>query len=370
MRCSVVFVAACVSACRSPDGLLIDEAVCAGWEPLYLEAWGDFAFTNDFCAGRIHVHRLSTMELVGAWTGLPQDRVRPVGDRSGDGVPEIILLRRGEEETPNQLVAWVERLPDGDEDPVDAQTWSARLGSTSPSLDVYLADLDADGRQEPVLWAIQGDSQAWRIPTGMTGERPVEELEPLFAEAGFELQFGLVSEDLDGDGTLELISRSPYAFQRGPLGSSFEPEYVLDEVMWIDQHPADLTGDGVFDVVLKDQQDAAYVLEGGARPASLAELSIGWQEPTGRLHEAYVLADINGDGRADVVVVVADEARIFLGPLSGFMTRDDADLVVEGTVIQPAGDADGDGRDDLMDFVDEGGGAYSLELHLASELFP
>ena len=184
---------------------------------------------------------------------------------------------------------------------------------------------------------------------------------------------GLLSGDVDGDGTMEVISHAPFAYQRGPLGLSFNPEYVLEGTYWSEAPSVDLTGDGIADVLLgRLENEVVYLIDGASPPSSVDAITTGWREVGVLFSHADVLSDIDGDGHAEVLVHTRYDTRVYLGPIAeGFLDRSAASYVLpfnSGTYVRA--DLDGDGRDDVVDVVNEGGGAYSLVLHLASDLFP
>src|SRR5262249_14381875 len=133
-----------------------------------------------------------------------------------------------------------------------------------------------------------------------------------------------------------------------------------------------VNGDGIDDVIVGARQlfrpgaGKAYVFHGplrGTRLASTADLVLTGEHDADTFGTAVASAgDVNGDGLADIVAGApefgsrAGRAYLFLSPRSGHVSAASADLVFTGTktgdslghAVAPAGDLDGNHRDDLL----------------------
>ncbi|MCB9777299.1 MAG: FG-GAP repeat protein [Alphaproteobacteria bacterium] len=149
----------------------------------------------------------------------------------------------------------------------------------------------------------------------------------------------------------------------------------------------DLTGDGTADLLIgsSGQGDGgfqsrgrAYVVSGAARgTVDLSEASafIDGAESYDRVSRVAALDDMDGDGIGDVAIGAWSApnndgfggAWVFHGPLSGSVTIDDADLIMDGDIedgragwaLASAGDVNGDGKTDLLVGAPEADGAAS-----------
>ncbi|MCK6529282.1 FG-GAP-like repeat-containing protein [Myxococcota bacterium] len=133
----------------------------------------------------------------------------------------------------------------------------------------------------------------------------------------------------------------------------------------------DLDGDGWRDVAVRvssesggaDDPGALYVVSGPeAATISLenAEARVHGTETHSNVGQgADGTSDLDGDGQADLVVAGDDAAWVFLGPVVGDLSVDDADWAFSftgiGYSLASAGDLDGDGTGDVVIPGYEGG---------------
>ncbi len=128
--------------------------------------------------------------------------------------------------------------------------------------------------------------------------------------------FTVAVGDVTGDGIHDLITgaeRGPVWILRGMGSGRFEPD---DALVW--RRPAgakrvvvgDLDGDGVQDAVFTNYMESrVFVIWGGPAPMRTSEVA-GGTNPWG-----LAVADLTGDGLADIVVVdqTGGEVRVYLG---------------------------------------------------------
>ncbi len=147
--------------------------------------------------------------------------------------------------------------------------------------------------------------------------------------------------DLDGDGVAELCTSS--GIWRGPVGAA-PPATVTWAVVDALAAP-DLDGDGVAELVLARGREVWHVpwplaVTGAVDLAGLADATVTADAPV----TALAAGDLDGDGRAEVVVGSAASVRVgHLGP-DGWV---DVALLPGPADTLAVGDFDGDGATDL-----------------------
>src|SRR5262249_14441131 len=132
--------------------------------------------------------------------------------------------------------------------------------------------------------------------------------------------------DVDGDGVVDAIratSKAFYVFRnRGEAG--WDPPYAIARIHDLDQFPdvsftdprvkfADMTGDGLLDIVWVSGGRIDYwPALGGGRFGTRVSLGLHPAIPSGFEPQRMYLADINGDGLADVAYIDQDRVRLYV----------------------------------------------------------
>jgi hypothetical protein len=293
-----------------------------------------------------------------------------VGDFTGDGIPDVVLTRKGSDGTSTLVL-----LPG-----TGQGTWSppasipdARFFSSYPSF-LAAADFDGDGRMDLAVEWVQccdvfaGGQRNVGILRGAPGGVPT-----LFASGAIYLgaYVPLVAEDFDGDGHVDLAAfadgNNAYhdnwaVLARGNGNMTFE---ALVSIL-VGDRPyglivSDLDADGVPDLIIPNQGDAnLYVLKGlgGGRfdPPVLAPAAFS-------SIEAFAAADFNRDGRSDLVIG-DDGLRVQLaGSGGGFDSKNIASDILFPIWLQAA-DLDSDGNPDLI-AVQSGYAANGIQYYPA-----
>jgi VCBS repeat protein len=172
------------------------------------------------------------------------------------------------------------------------------------------------------------------------------------------LPVDLAAGDLDGNGTLDLISADAHdrtisvrlqrdgAWVAGdPVATGFEPHLVA---------LADLDGDHDLDLVATSHDSGAVFVahnDGTGRFTPAPGSPVTAFAVTRPHNHGLAVGDLNGDGRADVVVAdqIQQAIAVLLADERGSLALQGPPIALGAEVYPPAlGDLDGDGRLDLV----------------------
>ena len=272
-----------------------------------------------------------------------------MGDLDGDGRPDIVRAAWDQSVFPPQLRLSVRYglAGGGWSSPTEPlpSPYGCSLGV------VTLADTNADGRRDIVL----GGNCGIRVLVQDSLRHFVTGA--LYPLAGYDYAAAVKFADLDGDGRVEMLSAgNSSAFRVWTQGSGgvFQQAAMVDTGLGslTDVQLADLDGDGILDVVatsVGSQANRLAVLRGlaGGGFAAPVAVAIGDGWPSG-----VAIADVDGDGRPDLVVSVANGG---VPCVMVFHQGADHGFTLSGTLpvlYDPRGatlaDIDGDGRLDLL----------------------
>jgi hypothetical protein len=234
-----------------------------------------------------------------------------------------------------------------------------------------LGDVDGDGIADLYV-GNYGSSDRVHIHSGADGH----EITTLLGTAGE--RFGVEAsalDDLDGDGVRELLVGAKWHVDAkgNPIGAAYvvspatgailrkhEGTFYAEYLGYGTAALEDLDGDGVNDYAVSAKNDdsmlAARVLVfSGATGVQLAEITT----PTPGLEvlgtQIVSAGDLNGDGFGDLAIggwwsdtTGYGHGAAFLFSGKSFLELDRIDTQSLGVVLAPFGDANGDGRDDLL----------------------
>jgi len=233
-----------------------------------------------------------------------------VADLDGDGRPEVVVSNRDSifiwhgDGTP--LAGWPKQFIDNDPD-----------GPFVPSGDFALSDIDGDGRRE-IVFAFGELLVALHADGSYLPGFPIRRSCRLISPQCFEPVVAV--GDVDGDGRKEIavlanepdlyVSQSLYLYgsdgqlKRGWPKRKIVPRYNKGNAPIM----ADVNGDGRLDIIINTDQATrlrAFDWRGRnirIRPAMLREYTLRYV-PSGTFHslpEPVVAGDINGDGMAEL----------------------------------------------------------------------
>jgi hypothetical protein len=179
------------------------------------------------------------------------------------------------------------------------------------------ADVDGDGREEMIV-ARDHFARALRLGSGGA----LEVLDQFNAPTPESQVFGAVVADLDADGKREvaLLDRKREALillARGPRGT-FEAagEVEVGALSFRGGEARDLDGDGRPDFVLF-AEDRFAVAPSRAEEASLVEVAEHESTIPNAFYEKALVGDANADGRPDVVLLETGSARLDILAVEG-----------------------------------------------------
>jgi hypothetical protein len=169
---------------------------------------------------------------------------------------------------------------------------------------------------------------------------------------------GVVSADVTGDGRSDLVARKSdgtlWLYTNGGSNTAPYSTGSLIGTGWLEFGwflAGDVTGDGRADIVAERPDGTIYLYANGGSNTSPystgSQIGSGWQQ-----FRTVTLADVTGDGRADLVATRSD-GTLLLYPNGGSNTSPYSSGSQIGSGWQPfswvlGGDVTGDGRADIV----------------------
>ena len=323
----------------------------------------------------------SDLDLVVADTNYQRNLVRvllgnddatfsPQADVTGlSSAQTLVLADVDNSGTPDVLATSFDRfavLPGSSGGQLEAQRTELRLGMVPKA--VVLADFDSDSDLDLAIAGYQSNSQVAVLLGEGNGRFGARADYPLAARAE-----KLAAGDLDRDGDLDLVAVGSYSFD-GPsplsvfLGrgdGSFDNETEIPVANPTTIRPeialGDLNGDGDLDLLVAAQTQTGpgiSVLLGssGSTFTQGSEFVVG-----GFRNPEFVMGDLNGDGRLDIVVSLGGTFVIVrIGNGDGTFGAATQFAVGSGAEKPALADFDGDGDLDIVTANSSGGGATIL----------
>ena len=285
-----------------------------------------------------------------------------IGDVDGDGDDDIV---------PGAQLWFENPLPKGDP---RSQAWGQHRISETGTHDVFLADLDGDGR----LDLVGRDQSSFGHKTGNRIHFWKQLGPDVWHHHSIECPHGegLTVVDLDRDGDADVITGGLWFENDGSVDGSWRRHAFTSRWQWADTKVAvgDIDGDRRADVALApaELKGQSYRVAWYQSPANPREA--GWPEQIvipaiESVIHGMRIADMDGDGRPDIVMArmhQGDAPREVCVLLNGGSGRSWTKIVLSdrGSHDILTADFNGDGRPDILG-ANHGGDYQAVELWLS-----
>lgn len=281
-----------------------------------------------------------------------------VADIDGDHRPDLVTANHGEGANGHSLSIAIGRGDGRFKTPRHLD-----LGGSSGPWGVVAEDFDGDGdidlavtlSERSQIQVLSGDGRGDFVPGQIL-------------EASYGYVADLRAADLNLDGVADLVASVPFSsdvlISLGRAGGAFDPLQRIDVINSTSNVVVDdFTSDGIPDIVVartSSFSDSAWLMVGNGDGTfgDLRTVPVRWAETS-------TSGDFDGDGRQDLAFAVSSVVFVLLGNGDGTF-QEPLELAVDGEPgIPNSADFNGDGKDDLA--VPNGAGSVgTVWLYLTS----
>lgn len=311
------------------DGLVdLDDRGCTG--PADDSEFGD-VWTTEYDGSQ---RTVCIFFSCSSWSWTDDDLSRHVGDVDGDGRDDVVAFGRGGVEVALAIEdafaagsVWTDTIR------VTSKPW----GYSEAVFPRFVADVDGDGRSdalyfdEDVVYVARStgsaflDKEAWSQPGELGSARLYEQ----FAGSGASGVGEVLLGDVDADGLVDVVlfddGGAAVALNTGTgfaspsywsqdFGSDHDSAFHFGQRS---RHLADVNGDGLLDLVGFTPEGTWLAFGTGAGFESTIASHPEFGYPWGA-RELNFLADVDGDGRDDIVAFDSTHMRVGRGGVDGF----------------------------------------------------
>lgn len=281
-------------------------------------------------------------------------------DINGDGQPDLIVANYGD----NTVSVLLSTTAPGAAVPSFAPQQVFATGTNPRS--VTIADVNGDGRPDIIVANRASNTVSVLLNTTAVGATiPSFAAQQIFSTGANP--FSVATADVNGDGKPDLIVANANdntvsillnTTASGAVTSSFAAQQTFATgTSPVSVCVADINGDGKPDLLVANVNDntVSVLLNNTATGTMISAFGTQQTFAAGTAPESLAVADINGDGKPDVIVsnLHANTVSVLLNTtVSGAITSDFAVRQAFATGANPiavtAADIDGDGKPDLI----------------------
>jgi hypothetical protein len=277
-----------------------------------------------------------------------------VVDMNGDGIPDLVVANGGTPASQGNTLSVLLGNGNG--------TFQAQQNFAAGTLPYYIAvsDVNGDGRPDLVItnggiFAAAGNTVTVLLNNGNRIGNGTFQAQQTFG-TGFQ-PYSIAVSDVNGDGRPDLVVANEGSSSVGVLLGNGNGTFQTEQTFATGENPrfvavADLNGDNRPDLVVTNNGvngslgDTVSVLLGNGNGSFQPQQTFA----TGTVPKAVAVADLNGDGKPDLVVVndVSDSVSVLLGNGNGTFQAQQTFAVGSYPQSLAVADLNGDGRLDLV----------------------
>jgi hypothetical protein len=280
-------------------------------------------------------------------------------DVNGDGKPDLI-----EAPGSNQVEVLINTTQPGDSSISFAP--AVYFDTGNGTVMVTTADVNADGMPDLVLACSADNTVEVLLNTTTPGDTTVTFSNFSSFAAGTNLRW-IATGDFNGDGLTDIVALNDWddtvsvMLNTTSVGGNV-PGFIAQQVFDVGNWPnmvttADVNGDGKADIVVANngENELSVLLDTTANGSSTASFGPEQTVDTGNIPDSVAAVDVDGDGKPDLVAANAGDGTVSV-MMNSTINGDSTIAFDTGVAFEVeddpenlvTGDVDGDGKTDLM----------------------